>query len=69
MFYKVCFSILELGLNINACCILGQKECHSIFARFQDVFSLYDSDGKINSSIKGYKPVNEAINLLVYYYQ
>ena len=36
---------------------------------FQDVFSLYDSDGKINSSIKGNKPVNEAINLLVYYYQ
>ena len=35
----------------------------------QDVFSLYDSDGKINPTIKGKLTVSEAINLLVYYYQ
>jgi hypothetical protein len=35
----------------------------------QDVFSLYDSDGKINPIIKGKLTVSEAINLLVYYYQ
>ncbi len=35
----------------------------------QDVFSLYDSDGKINSSIKGRTQISDALNLLVYYYQ
>lgn len=35
----------------------------------QNVFSLYNADGKINSTIKGTLTVSEAINLLVYYYQ
>ena len=35
----------------------------------QDVFSLYDADGKINSSIKGRTQISDALNLLVYYYQ
>ena len=35
----------------------------------QDVFYLYDSDGKINSSIKGRTQISDALNLLVYYYQ
>ncbi len=35
----------------------------------QNVFSLYNSDGKIDPTVKGTIPVNDAINLLVYYYQ
>lgn len=34
----------------------------------QDVFNLFRPDGTIDPTIAGQKPLNEAVNLLVYYY-
>ena len=33
-----------------------------------DVFNLFKPDGTIDPTIAGQKPLNEAVNLLVYYY-
>jgi hypothetical protein len=36
---------------------------------YQDVFQFYNSDGTFHTKLKGKAPINQAVNLLVYYYQ